>query len=203
MPIPVNEFPDVPCLNYADIRSQIRSGDLLMCSGNSLFADLIKAATGSIWSHVGFIIRIDEIDRIAVLESVESRGVQIVPLSFYLHNYNGKGKPYDGKILIARHNDIESAHIKNLAKKGFDLVGHNYGSLDILKISARIGLSKIITGNECKLPERVRDNEYICSEYAYELCNSVGLYINHDCRGFVAPADFARTEEVNAVFCLL
>ena len=202
MPIPVNDFPDVPCLNYANIRSQIRSGDLLMCSGNSMFSDLIKVATGSIWSHIGFIRHDKEIDRLLVYESVESIGVRCVPLSFYLHNYDGKGKPYNGRMIIARHDDIEKAHIENLARSAVDLLGHQYGAMDILKITARIGLGKIITGNDCKLPERARDHEYICSEYVYECYKSIGLYINYDCRGFVAPADFAKTEEVNAMFCL-
>ncbi len=200
MSIPINEFPDVPFLNYADARTQIRSGDLLMCSGTSMLSSLIQAATGSIWSHIGVIIRWDEIDRIMICESIESIGVRTVPLSFYLNNYDGKEKPYAGRMLIARHSEMRRAHTKTLSKKAFDLMGHKYDAGEIIKIGARIGLSKLISGDKCKIPER--DREYICSEYAYELCDSIGLYINRDCRGFIAPVDFAKTEEVNAVFCL-
>lgn len=198
MPISVNEFPCVPTLNYADARSQIRSGDILICSGNSVVSTLIKGATDSIWSHIGFILWHKEIDRIFVMESVETIGVRMVPLSFYTHNYNGEGKPYDGKLLIARHDDFKRAHIENLAKSAVDLLGHQYDKREIAKITMRIALSKFSGNRECKYPES--DNEYICSEYAYKCYQGLGIYINHDCRGFIAPADFAKTEEVNPVF---
>lgn len=200
MPIPVNEFPCVPTLKYADARSQIRSGDILMCSGNSVVSELIKGATGSIWSHVGFIRYDAEIDRLLVYESVETIGVRMVPLSFYTSNYDGKGKPYDGRILIARHRDFDHAHIKDLAKNAVDLLGHQYDKREIAKITMRIALSKFIEGSECRYPEH--DNAYICSEYAYECYKSIGIYIEHDCRGFVTPSDFAKTDEVNSVFGL-
>jgi len=200
MPISVDEFPCVPTLKYEIARSQIRSGDILMCSGNSVLSTLIKGATGSIWSHVGFILWNREIDRVFVMESVETIGVRIVPLSFYTHNYDGEGKPYDGKILIARHSDFEHVYIKDLAKCAVDLLGHKYDAREIAKITMRIALSKLSDDNECNYPEH--DNAYICSEYAYECYTSLGVYVNHDCRGFVAPADFAKTEEVNAVFSL-
>jgi hypothetical protein len=197
MPISVDKFPSVPTLKYSDARSQIRSGDILMCSGDNWYSDLIKFATGSIWSHVGFILRLDIIDRIVVLESVEKIGVRMVPLSFYMNNYEGKGKPYDGKILIARHDDFKNAHTTNLAKKAIDLLGHNYNSNEIAKITTRIALSKFKSDDECKFPEP--NNAFICSEYGYECFTSMGIHVNHDCRGFVTPADFAKTKEVNAV----
>lgn len=197
MPIPVDKFPGVPCLSYEDARPHILSGDILMCSGNSVISRLIKSVTGSIWSHVGFILWNREIDRVFVLESVETIGVRMAPLSFYTHNYNGNGKPYDGRLLIARHDDFEPSHIKNLAKNAVDLLGHQYDKREIAKITMRIALSKLSDNKDCKYPEH--DNEYICSEYAYECYKSIGLYIDHDCRGFVTPADFAKTEEVNSV----
>jgi hypothetical protein len=200
MPISVDKFPCVPTLKYEIARSQIRSGDILMCSGNSVLSTLIKSVSGSIWSHVGFILWNREIDRVFVIESVETIGVRIVPLSFYTNNYDGNGKPYDGKLLIARHADFEHAHIKDLAKNAVDLLGHQYDKREIAKITMRIALSKISQGSECRYPEH--DNAYICSEYAYECYKSIGIYIAHDCRGFVTPADFAKTKEVNAVFGL-
>lgn len=202
MPIPENEFPCVPILNYDDARSQIRSGDILMCSGNSVVSTLIKGATGSIWSHVGFILWNHDIDRVFVIESVETIGVRAVPLSFYTDNYDGKGKPYDGRLLIARHSDFEKAHIKNLAKSAVDLLGYRYNRKEIANITMRIALSKISSDKECKYPEQ-NGNEYICSEYAYKCYQGLGIYINHDCRGFVTPADFAKTKEVNSVFGLV
>ena len=54
---------------------------------------MIQAATGSIWSHVGFLMRLDEIDRIMVLESVEPLGFRTVPLRNYLTDYDINGIP--------------------------------------------------------------------------------------------------------------
>lgn len=202
MPISVDKFPCVPTLKYDEARSQIRSGDILMCSGTSDFSHLIKKATGSIWSHVAFILKIDAIDRIMVMESVESIGVRTVALSHYTSDYAGENKPYPGKMLIARHSDFDESKIDQLSKKSVDLLGHQYSKQEIIKIAARIGLYGLIGNkNKCETPEEGRD--YICSEYGYECFKHLGIYINHDCRGFVTPADFAKTEEVNAIFALI
>lgn len=197
MPIAVSAFPDVEILPYEKARKDIRSGDILLCSGSSVFSTLIQAATGSIWSHVGFILKIKEIDRLMVMESVESIGVRTVPLSYYVYNYEGKGRVYPGKILIARHSSFSMDKLKAMSVKAVDLLGHLYDKNEIFKIGARIGLGTFIPKEECQLPER--DREYICSEYVYEIYNSIGLNVSHDCGGFVTPADFARTDEINSV----
>ena len=41
-----------------------------------------------------------------------------------------------------------------------------------------------------------RDREYICSEYAWECYKTPGIRIDHDKKGFIAPADFAKAKEV-------
>lgn len=199
MAIPIDKFPLVRCLSYQEVRKTIQSGDIILCSGESSFSNLIKYFTQSIWSHVGFILRFDELDRVMIMESVETKGVQIVPLSHYINNYNGKGKPYKGKILIARHSDINEANIKNLSKYAFDLLGHQYDKSEILRIASRIALT--FRKSEVCLPPP-KDNEYICSEYVYECYQSIGLHVNHNCGGFITPADFASTEKINAI-CLL
>lgn len=201
MPIPINEFPRVPCLNYEEARLQIRSGDILLCSGTSDFSQIIQGFTDSIWSHVGFILWNKEIDRLFVMESVEGIGVRMVPLSFYVSNYEGAEKSYPGRLLIARHEDFKRVHIRNLAKKAIDLIGYRYDGDEIARITLRIALSKIIKEKGENPVEH--DSEYICSEYAYECFKSLGLYIHCDSRGFIAPVDFAKTKEVNAVFGIL
>ena len=40
------------------------------------------------------------------------------------------------------------------------------------------------------------DREYICSEYVWECYKNLGIKIQPDERGFIAPADFARAKEV-------
>lgn len=200
MAIPIDKFPPVPHLCYEEVRNYIQSGDLLLCSGTSTFSKLIKRATGSIWSHVGFILRWDEIDRLIVMESVESIGVRSVSLSHYVNNYDGRGNPYEGKLVIARHYDFQEKSIAHLSRKAVDLLGHNYDKREILRIASRIIKSVLVPPEEClPLPT---DNQYICSEYVYECYKSIGLNIQHNCGGFISPADFAANEQINAV-CMI
>ena len=49
--------------------------------------------TDSPWSHVGVVFWLKSIQRVLLLESVESIGVRFAPLSKYLSDYK-KGKPY-------------------------------------------------------------------------------------------------------------
>ncbi len=190
----MDTFPLVPTQNYADIRNNIRSGDILLCSGNALFSTLIQKATQSVWSHVAFVLRVDAIDRIMLLESVESIGVRAVTLSSYLHDYNGTGLPYPGKLLLARHQDMRQENIKNLSKFAVDLLGHPYHTDEIANIAAKVSMNALgfPNGNQEALPQK----EFICSEYAYACFKSVGVEVDYDKMGFIAPADFARCSKV-------
>lgn len=194
-------FPAIASKHYNAIRDEIRSGDLLLCSGHSTFSTLIQKTTRSIWSHVGFILRVDPIDRIMVLESVESIGVRSIPLSNYAKDYNGTGKPYPGTIMIARHQDVNPHEITHLSQKAVDLLGYPYGTDEIIRIAARISLYSL------DLPEP-RDetdkpmHEYICSEYVHECFKSMGIHVNHNPMGFIAPADFARDTAIKPLFYL-
>src|SRR5579862_2898879 len=136
-------FPQLAIEPYKELRHHIRSGDILLCSGNSTFSNLIKKATGSVWSHVGFILRLDAIDRIMVLESVESIGVRAIPLSNYVHDYNATGKGYPGRLLLARHQDVKEESIAKLSRLAVDFLGYPYGKEEIIRIAARIGLHSL------------------------------------------------------------
>jgi permuted papain-like amidase YaeF/Yiix C92 family enzyme len=188
-------FPAVNVLPYAHLRSAIRSGDILLCSGNSPFSRMIQQATQSVWSHVGFIIQLDIIDRIMVLESVESIGVRTVPLSQYALNYQGTHQGYPGRVLIARHAQFQPDQITRLSRHAVDLLGTPYHTGEIIQIAARIG------GHALHMKPPVMDNTpvkkaYICSEYAAECYRSVGIIIPGNSAGFIAPADFARDPQV-------
>lgn len=200
MTISVDQFPAVSILDYTTARPEIRSGDILLCSGSSLFSTLIQKTTESIWSHVAFVIRLDAINRIMILESVESIGVRTVPLSSYVRNYNATGKGYPGKLLIARHSQFKAANIGNMSQTAVDLLGYPYNNKDILRIAARIGMKSF--GFEADDPMIQPEHAFICSEYAYDCYRSVGISIEYDSAGFVAPADFAKTPEIHAVFSL-
>ena len=50
-----------------------------------------------------------------------------------------------------------------------------------------------------KKREVKRDREYICSEYAWECYNAMGIKIAYNQAGYVAPADFAKDKKVRAI----
>jgi len=191
------EKPALPSKHYKELRDEIRSGDILLCSGNSLFATLIQKATGSIWSHVAFVLRVDAIDRIMVLESVESIGVRTVPLSHYVRDYNASGRGYEGNLMLARHEDVREENIVKLSRLAVDLLGHPYRTEEIVHIAVRLGMHTL------GLPEQKVDSEkqraYICSEYAYTCFKSIGAKIEYNPAGFIAPSDFADSAKVKPI----
>lgn len=196
----MEEFPQLPSRNYSELRHEVRSGDILLCSGSSVFSTLIKRATNSIWSHVGFILRLDSIDRIMILESVESIGVRTVPLSNYIYNYNATEKPYPGRLMLARHHDVKEANIPNLSKHAVDFLGYPYHTEEIVHIAARLSFHLIGLSNE--LPDSQKQRAFICSEYAYACFKSIGVTIDYNPVGFIAPADFANSPKVTPL-CFL
>lgn len=193
----MEKFQSVPTLPYHAMRDQIKSGDILLCSGNAFFSNMIQRATNSPWSHVAFVLRLDIIDRIMVLESVESIGVRTVLLSSYVQNYNGTGKGYPGKIALARHQDIQQENMVNLSRSATALLGYPYDTEEIVRIASRIGMHSI------GLPESGRDpipqREFICSEFVYTCFKSIGVDIPYDPLGFIAPADFASCRKIDAL----
>lgn len=200
MALAIKNFPSGRVTNYKQFRKNIRSGDLLFCSGSGWFSKMIQNTTDSIWSHVAFVMRLDSIDRVMVLESVEPQGVRTVPLSKYLTDYDNKGNPYFGGVVLARHEDFQrKATEENLQKFGqfaVNLFGYPYDRDEIGKIAARIVASYLPFSRKDKKDLKA-DREYICSEYVWECYQSVGIRVPHDRRGFVSPADFAKLKKVS------
>lgn len=193
-------FPELTVVQYPNVRDQIQHGDILLCSGNYMFSKLIQKATDSCWSHVAFVLKVTDIDRVMVLESIEGKGVRTVALSEYVRNFEGTGYGYKGRIAIARHADFSSnatsENLKTMSQFAVDRFAYPYDEEEIARITARIVASAL--GFE--KGEIERDQEYICSEYVFECYKRIGIDIPYDERGFVAPADFARDEKVRLLW---
>ena len=160
---------------------------------------MIQRATKSVWSHVGFVMRLDNINRIMVLESVEPLGVRTVPLRKYIEDYDNKGNPYPGGLVIAHHADFAEPGIQSrlgqFGQFAVDLFGYPYDKDEIAKIAARIAASYLPFSEDDK-KSLERDREYICSEYVWECYKALSIEIEYDKRGFIAPADFTRAKKV-------
>ncbi len=186
-------------VDYDNFRTEINHGDILLCSGTSFISELIKKATGSIWSHVGIVLKIEAIDRIVVVESVESVGVRTIALSSYCKDYNGTGEAYPGGIMIARHAAFpaDQQFIHAMAAFGVDLFGYPYDKQEIARIATRIATGGLF-GSE-RTPD---DKVYICSEFVEAMLARVGIVCARNALGFVAPSDIAADPQVHPKFWL-
>jgi Permuted papain-like amidase enzyme, YaeF/YiiX, C92 family len=190
---------DIPCLPYAQIRPVIRSGDLLLCQGTSTFARLIQYATGSPWSHVACLVWLETIDRLVVLESVESIGVRAVPLSKYVDNYDGAGHAYTGRVFLGRHATVAAQPQTSLAafsQRAIDLLGSAYDTQTILHIAARVVAAKL----GFHPPDLPQDTAYICSEYVWAIYQAMGITLPYGHGGFIAPHDWAEAPDVTLLW---
>lgn len=192
-------YPHVPLVAYEDVRSEIKSGDLLLCAGSSIFARLIQHSTGSVWSHVGCLVTVAAIQRILVFESVESVGCRAVPLSRYVANYAGDGVGYKGRVFVARHAafrpDLAPAFTA-FSQRAIDLLGFPYDTQTILRIAARVVAAQV--GFH---PAEIGQNSaFICSEFAWEMYKAFGITLPYGTSGYIAPKDWAEAPEVTILW---
>lgn len=89
--------------NYERLRADLKTGDLVLFSGKGAISNVIKLFSGGKWSHIGMILRLESFgDSVLLWESttlndvkdietgVRTKGVQLVPLSQRLENYDGE-----------------------------------------------------------------------------------------------------------------
>lgn len=97
---------------YERHRADMRTGDILLFSGNGLISKGIQAITGSPWSHVAVVLEVPLYDFVCCFESTTLsdipdlttgapvKGVQLVPLSQRLATYDGESiawRPVDAR----------------------------------------------------------------------------------------------------------
>jgi hypothetical protein len=181
-------------VKYENIRSTLKTGDLVFCSGNYLFSRLIQRFTKSLWSHVGMVYYDTVLDRMLILESEKLYGVRFAPLSKYMKDYHGRNKPYKGLIAVAR---LEPEPDLELLKKGIsfgmDELTKPYDDWEILRIAMRI----LFKGGR-----RVKDRKYICSELVQVCYRQFGIVFNYRNK-IISPDDIWKDERLVMKYRLL
>jgi len=200
MAVPDDALERYPPRPYHEIKHEIRTGDLILCSGDALFSRMIRLVTGSPWSHVALVARVDAIDRVMVLESVERLGVRAVALRAFLAKDSTGRKPYPGRLLLVRHSEFEAKatprRLIAMADFAVDRFGAPFSLREVLKIGLRIFCGAI----NVRIPGRLNPKtDYICSEYVGKCYERIGILIPWDGRGFIAPCDFARDPKIEVV----
>jgi hypothetical protein len=179
------EIKRLPVQPYEAVRDELRSGDLIFCSGSYLFSGLIQRFTGSVWSHIGIIYRDESLRRVFVLESEAGIGVRLVPLSKYLRDYHGRRRPYRGQIVIGRVAPaLDDAQVRSAVSFGMDLLTKPYDNSEILRIAARILF---------RIGRRTRDRKFICSELVEECFHAAGVRFSRP-DNYVSPDDIWRND---------
>lgn len=149
-----------PVFDYKTIRENIQSGDLVFCSGYSRFSKLIKWFTGSTFSHVAMVYRIEAIDKVLIFESSRKGGVHLTPLSYYV-------KKYDGRVMWAKVSArAEPEDLHHAFKYGFELLNKPYDKSELWHIFKRIVF---------RWGKRVRNAEYVCSELVQSCYRKAGV----------------------------
>lgn len=98
----VNDPVVMPSQPYAQLREQLKTGDLVLFSGRSWAARLVRGFTGSRWSHVGLVVRLPEHPQTPLLweatraskiqdivQGCAFDGVQLVSLDDRVAGYQG------------------------------------------------------------------------------------------------------------------
>ncbi|WP_447985151.1 YiiX/YebB-like N1pC/P60 family cysteine hydrolase [Nitrospira sp. Nam74] len=180
--------------DYATVRPDIRSGDLIFCSGQYLVSKAIEEASKSLWSHIGILLRVNELDRVILLESVEDMGVRLAPVSKYLTDYDAPGKPYNGTVYLARYQPgLSESEIKQIATFGLDKLTRPYNREEIAAIAARIAL-------HIPNDDLMKNDTYICSELVYACFQKAGITFPLNPGNFISPEDIAKDPRIQFLY---
>ncbi len=191
----LDRYVNLPVENYHSVRGNIQTGDLLLCNGSYPVSKIIQKVSNSRFSHVALLFR--WVDRIMLLESVESYGVRMVPLSHYFEDYRNSGLPYRGSLFLARHSiakDLDENKMNAMLRRGADLTGKLYDIQEILKILASVVIDDL---------KSIPNDKYICSEFIQECYRKAGLSFPDDGRGFIYPEHIANDPAVLPLYELV
>ena len=187
------DIEDMQVIDYPQVRTTLQSGDLFLASGSVPLSKLIQKFTGSPWSHSGIVFRVESLDRLLLLESVEDGGVRFAPLSKYLSDYHN-GQPYPGMAVLARRQGLTPERLNNIAKFGLDTLTKPYDLEEMARIVARIALGQ---------GRHKDDGAYICSELVQACFAAAGWGFNFDPRGFISPQNIWEDQYVSLVARIL
>lgn len=178
-------------MKYSDVRDDLKTGDIVLFSGKGFISAGIKAASRSIWSHIGMVLDLPEYNFKALWESTtlskiknlgtgtHMKGVQLVPLS-------ERFKAYDGKAAVRKLNGVDFGKeaIQSLMDFRKEIAGRPYeeDKIELIK-SAYDGP---FGGNAENL------SSLFCSEMVAEAYQRMGLLSEGIPSNEYTPADFSE-----------
>jgi hypothetical protein len=165
------EIKKMPVIPYQKIRDNIKTGDIVFCSGSYTFSGIIQNLTKSVWSHVAVVYKDEELGRVMMLEAEPYVGIRLIPLSTYLQDYKGKRKAYKGQMVIARlDQELPKEQLNRGLSFGLDALTRPYDNYEIFRIMMRILF---------RVTKRERNRSYICSELVRDVFAKSGVIIQY------------------------
>lgn len=177
--------------NYTDIRSQLKTGDIVLFSGKGPLSLGIRWATSSKWSHMGMVLNLEEFDFVCVWQSTTLdiakdvfadkilNGVQLVTMSSLVNGYGG-----ELAIRQLKEANLDKKDIKNLMnfRKEVSRRDYEWDVIELIK-SAYDGLGG----------QNVEDlSNLFCSELVAEAYQRLGLLDEIKPSNEYTPADFSE-----------
>jgi hypothetical protein len=173
-------------LDYAEVRENIKDGDIVLFRGKSLLSRIIYLFTRSPYSHAGIVAWWDQ--RLMVLEAVGA-GVIASRLSIVVKKYDG-----NAELWTANADDIDRAEIVAAAKV---MLGKRYSKWKLLG-NLRVVLFGPRQGDETD-PD-IPPEEYVCSEYVSRAWRAGGVDLKKGASDrFTKPVDIASSPAIRKV----
>lgn len=174
---------------YDSIRDELKTGDLIFFSGDHWLSGLIRWRSRSAWSHVGIVVKIEEMDRLFLIESTLETGVRMIPMSFVIKSYAGDNYPYDGRVAWTRHKLLSESNdqLRKLKEFCLDNLTKQYDNKEYFRI-----LWRTLVGSK----EIFHDNKFTCAEYIYEAYLYAGLDLPKEHGYFISPGAFWRQDDL-------
>lgn len=172
---------------YELLRENFQTGDLIFFAGNHWLSNLIGWRSKGAWSHVGIVVRIEEINRVFLVESILGVGVRMIPMSFLLKDYNGRKQAYNGRVAWTRYTDLPHDKVLTIKEFVLDNLSKQYDKRESYRI-----LWRTIVGKE----KIFHDDKYTCSEYVREAFRRAGIYLKYERGDFVSPSAIWANAEI-------
>jgi hypothetical protein len=183
-------------ISYKDIRDQLKTGDLILFSGKSPIGRMIRLFSNSKWSHLGMVIKVDDVDMLLLWESTSinntpdfysrkiSSGVQTTMLSERIENF-------DGDIAVRfLQGEIPSEAKHKLKNLRYTLRGRPYESSKIELIQSLLDMNGS-SPNDADL------SSVFCSELIAEGLKAMGIMDQSARSNEFAPRDFGDNGDVD------
>lgn len=174
---------------YVEARADIQDGDVLLFSGDGIWSEVIKAGTGSKFSHAGMAGLIDAPDGpdLACMDMMEFYGGRATLLSTYVGLYKGTVDVFRAK----QFSQIQRSRARS---QMFRLMGEPYGRLELFHIMALLipGVGKLI-------PQRTNDDgqpcKVFCSAAVVRAYRRAGVPLTSKCDIEVSPGELSTLVE--------